>query len=119
MIDEARTLLIISGPSQDRSALYLDVDSPMPELTPEAHYKWTKSLQRDLYREEPNEFRKSGLMRQLCVPPEGQTLYDPGKHHARSTRQSGPVRAISCSTATRTISCVMAKSCLIDEFTAG
>ena len=50
LIDEARTPLIISGPSQDRSELYNNVDALIPQLT-EAHYKLDeKNAQRDLHR---------------------------------------------------------------------
>ncbi|OZO45590.1 hypothetical protein CGU37_28675, partial [Pseudomonas fluorescens] len=38
LIDEARTPLIISGPAQDRSELYVALDNLIPELT-EAHYE--------------------------------------------------------------------------------
>ncbi|WP_338127976.1 DEAD/DEAH box helicase, partial [Lentibacter algarum] len=37
LIDEARTPLIISGPSEDRSELYIEIDKLIPELT-EEHY---------------------------------------------------------------------------------
>ena len=37
LIDEARTPLIISGPSQDRSELYIRIDKLIPKLTRE-HY---------------------------------------------------------------------------------
>jgi len=50
LIDEARTPLIISGPSQDRSELYRTLDRYIPELSPE-HYKLDeKTRKRDLYR---------------------------------------------------------------------
>lgn len=37
LIDEARTPLIISGPAEDRSELYVTVNALIPDLT-EAHY---------------------------------------------------------------------------------
>ncbi|MCB2185418.1 MAG: preprotein translocase subunit SecA [Deltaproteobacteria bacterium] len=38
LIDEARTPLIISGPSDKSSRLYIDVDRIIPKLTDETHY---------------------------------------------------------------------------------
>ncbi len=75
LIDEARTPLIISGPSQDRSDLSQKVDTIIPEVTPE-HYKLDEKTRNVTYSEEGNEFierrlRESGLL------PEGQSLYDP------------------------------------------
>lgn len=75
LIDEARTPLIISGPSQDRSDLYTRVDTLMPELT-EAHFKLDEKGRNATYTEEGNEFIEARL-RQSGLLPEGQTLYDP------------------------------------------
>ncbi|SEM64896.1 protein translocase subunit secA [Gemmobacter aquatilis] len=75
LIDEARTPLIISGPSQDRSDLYLKVDALMPELT-EAHFKLDEKARNATYTEEGNEFLEQRL-HEMGVLPEGQTLYDP------------------------------------------
>ena len=75
LIDEARTPLIISGPSQDRSDLYLKVDALMPELT-EAHFKLDEKARNATYTEEGNEFLEQRL-HEMGVLPAGQTLYDP------------------------------------------
>ncbi len=75
LIDEARTPLIISGPSQDRSALYMTLDKFMPELTPE-HYKLDEKTRNATFTEEGNEFLEKRLQA-AGVLPEGQTLYDP------------------------------------------
>ncbi|MBV0891815.1 preprotein translocase subunit SecA [Paracoccus sp. Z118] len=84
LIDEARTPLIISGPSQDRSELYKVLDGFMPELTGE-HYKIDEKTRNATYTEEGNEFLEKRLQ-QAGVLPEGQTLYDPESttvvHHA-------------------------------------
>jgi preprotein translocase subunit SecA len=75
LIDEARTPLIISGPSQDRSDLYHKVDALMPELL-DAHFKLDEKGRNATYTEDGNEFIETRLQ-QLGLLPGGQTLYDP------------------------------------------
>ncbi|MBL8561593.1 MAG: preprotein translocase subunit SecA [Gemmobacter sp.] len=75
LIDEARTPLIISGPSQDRSDLYMQVDAMMPEILPE-HFKLDEKARSATFTEEGNEFAEVRL-RQLGLLPDDQTLYDP------------------------------------------
>ncbi len=84
LIDEARTPLIISGPSQDRSELYQKVDVLIPQLT-EAHYKLDEKARNVTLTEEGNEAIET-LLTQAGLLPEGQSLYDPESstlvHHA-------------------------------------
>jgi preprotein translocase subunit SecA len=84
LIDEARTPLIISGPSQDRSELYVAVDRLMPGILPE-HYKLDEKQRQVTFTEEGNEFIEQALA-QAGILPEGQSLYDPESttivHHA-------------------------------------
>jgi len=75
LIDEARTPLIISGPSQDRSELYKTLDKFISELTPE-HYKLDEKSRNATFSEEGNEYLEKRLQA-AGVLPEGQTLYDP------------------------------------------
>ncbi|WP_312525432.1 preprotein translocase subunit SecA [Paracoccus sp. (in: a-proteobacteria)] len=75
LIDEARTPLIISGPSQDRSELYRVLDKYIPELTPE-HYKLDEKTRNATFTEEGNEYLEQRLT-ETGVLPAGQTLYDP------------------------------------------
>ncbi|OYX41193.1 MAG: preprotein translocase subunit SecA [Rhodobacterales bacterium 32-67-9] len=75
LIDEARTPLIISGPSQDRSELYVSLDKFIPELAAE-HYKLDEKQRNATFTEAGNEFMEQRLW-QAGVLPEGQTLYDP------------------------------------------
>jgi preprotein translocase subunit SecA len=75
LVDEARTPLIISGPSQDRSELYKTLDAYIPDLTAE-HYKLDEKTRNATYTEEGNEYLEQKLT-QVGVLPEGQTLYDP------------------------------------------
>ena len=75
LIDEARTPLIISGPSQDRSELYITLDKYIPELAPE-HYKVDEKTRNATFTEDGNEFVEKRLQ-EAGVLPDGQTLYDP------------------------------------------
>ncbi|MBE2276651.1 MAG: preprotein translocase subunit SecA [Rhodobacteraceae bacterium] len=75
LVDEARTPLIISGPAQDRSDLYVSVDKLVPHLAPE-HYKLDEKQRNVTFTEEGNEAIE-GLLRQAGILPEGQSLYDP------------------------------------------
>ncbi len=75
LIDEARTPLIISGPSQDRSDLYVAIDRIAPELQPE-HFTLDEKQRNVTYTDEGNEFIEEWLA-QNGVLPEGQSLYDP------------------------------------------
>jgi preprotein translocase subunit SecA len=75
LVDEARTPLIISGPSQDRSDLYKTLNAYIPDLT-EAHYKLDEKQRNATFTEEGNEFLEQRLTAD-GVLPEGQTLYDP------------------------------------------
>ncbi|MEZ5911087.1 MAG: preprotein translocase subunit SecA [Paracoccaceae bacterium] len=75
LIDEARTPLIISGPSQDRSELYRTVDGLIPQVQPE-HYKLDEKTRNVTYTDEGNEFIEEVLAK-AGILPEGQSLYDP------------------------------------------
>ncbi|MCL7465898.1 preprotein translocase subunit SecA [Phaeovulum sp. NW3] len=75
LIDEARTPLIISGPSQDRSDLYKTLDRFIPEIQPE-HFKLDEKARNATYSEEGNEFLEKRLQEAGILPP-GQSLYDP------------------------------------------
>ena len=75
LIDEARTPLIISGPSSDRSDLYRTVDAVIPELLPE-HYKLDEKTRNVTFTEEGNEFLEQRL-RAAGILPGDQSLYDP------------------------------------------
>ncbi|WP_104491398.1 MULTISPECIES: preprotein translocase subunit SecA [Paracoccus] len=90
LIDEARTPLIISGPSQDRSELYKTLDAFMPELAPE-HYKLDEKTRNATFTEEGNEFLEKRLQA-AGILPEGQTLYDPESttivHHANQAMRA-------------------------------
>ena len=75
LIDEARTPLIISGPSQDRSDLYQKVDALIPSLRDE-DYKIDEKARSVTYTEDGNEHIEQ-LLQAAGLLPEGQSLYDP------------------------------------------
>ena len=75
LIDEARTPLIISGPSEDRSDLYQKVDALIPALTAD-HYKLDEKTRNVTFSEDGNEFIEQSLLANGLLP-EGQSLYDP------------------------------------------
>ncbi|MCR8548759.1 preprotein translocase subunit SecA [Salipiger sp. P9] len=75
LIDEARTPLIISGPSQDRSDLYMAIDKLIPELSDDA-YTLDEKTRNVTFTDEGNEALEEMLLARGILP-EGQSLYDP------------------------------------------
>ncbi|NNE53702.1 MAG: preprotein translocase subunit SecA [Sulfitobacter sp.] len=75
LIDEARTPLIISGPAQDRSDLYVTIDKLIP-LLQDDHYELDEKTRNVTFTDEGNEFLE-GVLRNEELIEEGQTLYDP------------------------------------------
>ncbi|MCT4559069.1 MAG: preprotein translocase subunit SecA [Pelagimonas sp.] len=75
LIDEARTPLIISGPAQDRSELYVAIDALIPSLTDE-HYTLDEKTRNVTFTDEGNEFLEEQLIARGLLP-EGQSLYAP------------------------------------------
>ncbi len=75
LVDEARTPLIISGPSEDRSDLYRTIDELIPSLTSE-HYSLDEKTKNVSFTDEGNEFLEELLLKAGILPPE-QSLYDP------------------------------------------
>jgi len=75
LIDEARTPLIISGPSEDRSELYQSVDAVIPLLT-EEHFELDEKTRGVTFTDEGNEFLEEQLLVRDLLE-EGRSLYDP------------------------------------------
>lgn len=75
LIDEARTPLIISGPAEDRSDLYVAIDELVPSLTDE-HFTHDEKTKNVTFTEEGNDFVEK-LLHEKGILPEDQTLYDP------------------------------------------
>jgi preprotein translocase subunit SecA len=73
LIDEARTPLVISGPTDDKSDLYRTIDAIIPEIDPEG-YDVDEKARSATFNEGGNEqieniLREKGLL-------EGESLYD-------------------------------------------
>ncbi|MFQ5774834.1 MAG: preprotein translocase subunit SecA, partial [Kiloniellaceae bacterium] len=73
LIDEARTPLIISGPAEDSSDMYIKVDAVIPRLDPE-HYEKDEKARSVTLTEEGTE-RVEELLREANLLTEG-SLYD-------------------------------------------
>ncbi|WP_171132594.1 preprotein translocase subunit SecA [Ruegeria sp. HKCCA5014] len=75
LIDEARTPLIISGPSEDRSELYTKIDAVIPSLQDD-HFTLDEKTRNVTFTDEGNEFLEQQL-HAAGLLPEGHSLYDP------------------------------------------
>ena len=75
LIDEARTPLIISGPSDDRSEMYQSIDTIIPLLQPE-HYELDEKTRGVTFTDDGVEFLEEQLRAREMMEPEF-TLYDP------------------------------------------
>ena len=75
LVDEARTPLIISGPAQDRSELYIKIDKLIPTLE-EMHFTIDEKSRNVTFTDEGNDFLELQL-RERDLLPENQSLYDP------------------------------------------
>jgi preprotein translocase subunit SecA len=81
LIDEARTPLIISGPTDEKSDLYLRMDSLVPRLTRQKEeegpgdYRVDEKARQVLLTEEGHQ-HVEGLLTQAGLLKEGESLYD-------------------------------------------
>ena len=75
LIDEARTPLIISGPTEDKSDLYVTINELVPSLTEEHYELDEKTRQATLTDEGIDEIE--GKLQAAGLLPEGQSMYDP------------------------------------------
>ena len=114
LIDEARTPLIISGPSEDRSALYQAVDKFIPDLEAE-HYEVDEKTRNVTFTDEGNDALEERLKAGGLIPEE-HSLYDPESttivHHVNQA-----VRAHKLFTRDKDYIVRDGQVVLIDEFT--
>jgi preprotein translocase subunit SecA len=84
LVDEARTPLIISGPSEQATDLYVAVDAVIPKLSPD-HYEKDEKARSVTFTEDGTEFIEQ-MMREMGLLVEGG-LYDTANvtlvHHAQ------------------------------------
>src|SRR5699024_2796163 len=88
LIDEARTPLIISGPAEDNTELYVQVNEVQPLLTrmeaeprpqepePEGDY-WVDEKGKQVHLSEAGHIKAEETLTRLGILPEGESLYDP------------------------------------------
>ena len=90
LIDEARTPLIISGPTEDRSDLYVRINALIPELSPQADEDGPGDFSvdeksRQVYLTETGHESVEGLLARAGLLEEGDSLYSPSNislmHH--------------------------------------
>ncbi|MEO0764632.1 MAG: preprotein translocase subunit SecA [Pseudomonadota bacterium] len=75
LIDEARTPLIISGPLQDRSEMYVTIDAIIP-LIEDDHFELDEKLRSVTFTDEGNEFLEDQLRARGLIEQDA-SLYDP------------------------------------------
>ncbi|MEO1311566.1 MAG: preprotein translocase subunit SecA, partial [Pseudomonadota bacterium] len=113
LIDEARTPLIISGPTQDKSELYTTIDAFMPQLE-EGDYEIDEKARSATLTEEGNE-KIEVLLREADLL-EGEDLYDAANvsvvHHVNNA-----VRAHKIFQRDKDYIVRNGKVMIIDEFT--
>ena len=73
LIDEARTPLIISGPTEDRSELYIAIDGVIPQLS-QSDYELDEKMRTASFTEDGTEKVESILAAQGML--KGESLYD-------------------------------------------
>ncbi len=114
LIDEARTPLIISGPAQDRTDLYMAIDALIPQLS-EEHFTIDEKTRQVTFTDEGNDYLEA-LLHENGVLPEEQSLYDPESttvvHHVNQGLRAHKLFARDKDYIVRDGSVV-----LIDEFT--
>ena len=114
LIDEARTPLIISGPSEDKSDLYTKIDAVIPGLT-EEHYEIDEKSRAANLTDAGNDFLEHEL-RSAGYLEEEASLYDPESaslvHHVQQA-----LRAHKLFTKDKDYIVRNGEVVLIDEFT--
>ncbi|MGF1444894.1 MAG: preprotein translocase subunit SecA [Pikeienuella sp.] len=114
LIDEARTPLIISGPTEDQTELYQAIDTVIPSLTDE-HYEIDEKMKTATLTDEGNEAVEK-LLQESGTLPDGQSLYAPESisqvHHVNQA-----LRAHKLFLRDRDYIVKGGKVVLIDEFT--
>ena len=114
LIDEARTPLIISGPLEDRSELYITIDTLHPEARQGRLRARREAAHRHLHRGRQREDRAAAARSRPAQGRRRSTTSRTSPSSTTSTRRCAPT---SSSSATRTTSSSNGEVIIIDEFT--
>ena len=108
LIDEARTPLIISGPAEDSSELYRQVDKLIPQLAARGLREGREAAHRDAHRSRASSGSRQ-LLREAGAAdrPARSTTSTTSRSSITSTRRCART---SCSRATPTTSCATTRS---------
>ena len=82
LIDEARTPLIISGPTNESSELYVRIDRIIPRLERQHEEDgpgdyWVDEKAKQVHLTEDGHEKVEAVLAEAGILPEGQSLYDP------------------------------------------
>ena len=82
LIDEARTPLIISGPTDESSELYVRIDRVIPRLERQHEEEgpgdyWVDEKAKQVHLTEDGHEKVEAVLAEAGILPEGQSLYDP------------------------------------------
>ena len=90
LIDEARTPLIISGPAEESTELYVRINELVPRLKPQKEEEgegdyWADEKSKQVHLSDQGHESVEGLLLKAGLLQEGQSLYDPSNirlmHH--------------------------------------
>jgi preprotein translocase subunit SecA len=90
LIDEARTPLIISGPAEESTELYVRINELVPRLKPQKEEEgagdyWADEKSKQVHLSDEGHESVEGLLLNAGLLQEGQSLYDPSNirlmHH--------------------------------------
>ncbi|MDZ7894134.1 MAG: hypothetical protein U5M50_03705 [Sphingobium sp.] len=115
LIDEARTPLIISGPTDDKSELYISVDAVVEAARPEDYEKDEKQRIVILTEDGTERVERAAGRRRACS--QGDNLYDVENTPGRPSSQSGAARPMIMFRRDTDYIVKDGKVIIIDEFT--
>ena len=121
LIDEARTPLIISGPSDESPDLYVKVNRLVPQLNRQSGEEaegdyWVDEKGKQVHLSELGMAHAEEMLRQISVLAEGESLYDP-MHLAVVHHLNAALRAHTLFTRDKEYIVRNGEVIIVDEFT--
>ena len=121
LIDEARTPLIISGPSDESPELYVKVNRLVPQLNRQSDEEaegdyWVDEKGKQVHLSELGMAHAEEMLRQISVLAEGESLYDP-MHLAVVHHLNAALRAHTLFTRDKEYIVRNGEVIIVDEFT--